>query len=300
METLNSLTLNDTTYDSFVDQTAREMAAAAVSQEQLGDAVDQALAEAKESGDFDGAPGEDGRTPVKGVDYFTEEDKAELVAAASDMVDTSGFVANNQGAANVGKILAVGTDGNLVLVDMPEGGASGDVIGTLDESNNILLTGNLADGTYTLKYENADGTFTEIGTLEVGVIKPLYTNLAEPNTTNTTDWSIWCNDARFGSDGGYRQKTGTVVSNYIPYDTSTGLHQLRIKGMTSVKIAMYKSDKSYAAYSASDNTNGTFHTVDGDFTQWSTAYVNVKFVRVEGVLSGSANDVIITVDEEIV
>lgn len=51
-----------------------------------------------------------------------------------------------------------------------ESNSSGDVIGTLDDSNNILLTGNLADGTYTLKYENADGTYTEIGTLEVGAL----------------------------------------------------------------------------------------------------------------------------------
>lgn len=51
-----------------------------------------------------------------------------------------------------------------------ESDSSGDVIGTLDDSNNILLTGNLADGTYTLKYENEDGTYTEIGTLEVGAL----------------------------------------------------------------------------------------------------------------------------------
>ena len=56
----------------------------------------------------------------------------------SDKINTC--VPKNQGAENVGKILAVGTDGNLVLVDMPEGGASGDVVGVLDDSNNILLT----------------------------------------------------------------------------------------------------------------------------------------------------------------
>jgi hypothetical protein len=76
----------------------------------------------------------------------------------------------NQGVANVGKILVVGTDGKLTLTDMPEGGASGDVVGTLDESNNILLSGNLASGTYTLKYEHEDGTYTDIGTLVVGAI----------------------------------------------------------------------------------------------------------------------------------
>lgn len=91
------------------------------------------------------------------------------------------FLAKNQGASNVGKILVVGTDGNLTLADMPEGGASGDVTGVLDEENNILLSGNLVDGTYTLKFENTDGTYTEIGTLEVGAIpepEPTKTNFA--------------------------------------------------------------------------------------------------------------------------
>ena len=47
-------------------------------------------------------------------------------------------VAKNQGTANVGKILVVGTDGNLTLIDIPEGGASGDVVGVLDEANNKI------------------------------------------------------------------------------------------------------------------------------------------------------------------
>jgi hypothetical protein len=114
-----------------------------------------------------------------GEDYvLTEADKEEI--AASIEIDC---VKTNQGAANVGKILVVGTDGKFTLMDMPEGGATGDVIGTVDASNNILLTGALADGTYTLKYENADGTYTEVGTLEVGAI---VTYTITQNLTNVT------------------------------------------------------------------------------------------------------------------
>lgn len=39
---------------------------------ELDNAIDQALKQAKESGEF---------TPVKGEDYFTEDDKAEMVSA---------------------------------------------------------------------------------------------------------------------------------------------------------------------------------------------------------------------------
>lgn len=53
----------------------------------LPEAVNAALAQAKASGEFDGKPGD---TPAKGVDYFTEADKAELVnAVLSNFTDVS-------------------------------------------------------------------------------------------------------------------------------------------------------------------------------------------------------------------
>lgn len=47
--------------------------------EELTAALEEALRIAKESGDFDGEDGEDGYTPVKGIDYYTEADKTEMV-----------------------------------------------------------------------------------------------------------------------------------------------------------------------------------------------------------------------------
>ena len=58
----------------------------AVSQADLQEATNEALAQAKASGEFDGAdgqPGEngtDGHTPVKGTDYWTAADKQEIVS----------------------------------------------------------------------------------------------------------------------------------------------------------------------------------------------------------------------------
>ena len=54
-------------------------------------AVTTALAQAKASGDFDGQPGkdgEDGYTPVKGTDYYTEADKTEMVSAVLSALPT--------------------------------------------------------------------------------------------------------------------------------------------------------------------------------------------------------------------
>lgn len=85
--------------------------------DKLPEAVNDALAQAKASGEFDGdpgipgqpgekgdpgytpvkgvdyfdgkdgQPGADGRTPVKGVDYFTESDKQEIAGRAAGMVE---------------------------------------------------------------------------------------------------------------------------------------------------------------------------------------------------------------------
>lgn len=53
----------------------------------LQSATNAALAQAKASGEFDGKDGEDGHTPVKGTDYFTKEDKAEIIEEVADTID---------------------------------------------------------------------------------------------------------------------------------------------------------------------------------------------------------------------
>lgn len=77
-----------------------------------------------------GKDGQDGYTPVKGTDYFTDNDKDEIVRRVITLL----------------------------------GGTP--VFGVVDNNNNIILSGSLESGTYTLKYECADGSVTVIGTLE--------------------------------------------------------------------------------------------------------------------------------------
>lgn len=69
--------------------------------------------------------------PVRGVDYWTESDQEAIIQQV---------------------ITALGTP----------------VFGRVDADNNIILTGELAEGTYTIKYEDADGEVTDIGTVVVG------------------------------------------------------------------------------------------------------------------------------------
>ena len=79
----------------------------------------------------DGAAGKDGKTPVKGTDYWTVADQEETVQQV---------------------IAALGTP----------------VFGRVDADKNIILTGELADGIYTLKYEDAAGNKIVVGTVVVG------------------------------------------------------------------------------------------------------------------------------------
>lgn len=51
--------------------------------------------------------------------------------------------------------------------------------------------------------------------------KPIsYINLAEPNDTNTTDWSLWINNSRMGSDGSYRANATSMVTNFIEIEVT--------------------------------------------------------------------------------
>ena len=88
-----------------------------------------------------GATGPAGYTPVKGVDYWTPADQEAIVQQV---------------------IAALGTP----------------VFGRVDGENNIILTGELADGTYAVKYEDGEGNVVEIGTLNhVVVPEPTYANV---------------------------------------------------------------------------------------------------------------------------
>lgn len=108
-----------------------------------------------------GPTGATGRTPVKGVDFWTDADQESIVQDV---------------------IAALGTP----------------VFGRVDAENNIILTGALADGTYTLKYEDAEGNVTEIGTLVHDADAPTYVNQIPISTD--TDGSIY-------NGVGYKEKT---------------------------------------------------------------------------------------------
>lgn len=94
-----------------------------------------------------GATGATGPKPVKGTDYWTAADKESMI---QDVISALG---------------------------------GSPIFGVVDANNNIVLSGNLPEGVYTLKYEDADGNVTEIGTLNhTNAPEVTYTNLFDPST----------------------------------------------------------------------------------------------------------------------
>lgn len=141
--------------------TAQEVGA--VAKEELPDAINTALAQAKASGEFKGDPGEPGKngyTPVKGKDYFdgepgqpgkdgndyvlTHADKTEIAGMAAEMVDVpenSGFVVGDTAPM----------DTSLMWIDTSDNEESGGSGAVTDEHINALIDAKLGvieNGTY--------------------------------------------------------------------------------------------------------------------------------------------------------
>jgi hypothetical protein len=130
----------------------------------------------------DGSNGADGYSPVKGTDYWTPADKQAILAELGSQLSL--------GIASDGLIYLF-VNGSPVGTGIPQStGESGDVFGYVDENNTIVLNGDLADGTYTLKYEMENGTVVNIGDMVLdsnvyySVIKEL-TNCTISNSAKT-------------------------------------------------------------------------------------------------------------------
>ena len=112
--------------------------------------------------------------------------------------------------------LSLHTDGLLYMfyhgqpmgngIALPSG-SSGDVVGNVDSENNIIVTGKLTDGTYTVKYEMEDGTTVDIGDLV------LDSNTYYSVTKNLTNCTV-SNSATQVVGGGSYSATVTANSGY--------------------------------------------------------------------------------------
>lgn len=189
------------------------------------------------------------------------------------------------------------------LVAMVVDSLAGKVIGGyVDSANNIVING-LPDGSYTVKYEQDDGSLVDIGELQVGDVGPAYTNLAEPRPENTTDFDIWCSDARMGSSGAPATNAGYTCTNYFALSNGD---VIRIKGFKIERVGLFNASKTALASGVSGlaalQTNNYIkadYSQTDDFTTFTANSDSIVYARLSGWVNTTADAVIITKNEEI-
>lgn len=131
-----------------------------------------------------GNAGVPGKTPERGVDYWTPEDQEAII---------------QQVIAELGGV---------------------PVIGVVNDDNTISLRGTLADGAYTLKYVLDDGSAVTIGELVVGEAVEAIINWI-PKSTDT-DGTVyngtgWKTGYRINSSGNVTAQSGYELTGFIPF-----------------------------------------------------------------------------------
>lgn len=204
------------------------------------------------------------------------------------------------------------------------------VVGYVDANNNIILTSDdLAAGTYTFKYENADGTQTEIGTAEVSSTEDSGDDNTEEGGDDTatytnqipisidTDGSVYNSIGykdgyRLNSSGAEAVLAGTAVTGFIPVkygDTVRLKNVAYAPGVDSTGdyLALYDSSFNSISSSKSNQFYNADHIYTNATTDSSTGYLTsfvlddeslgYAYLRVSA--AGLDSTAIITVNEEI-
>lgn len=92
------------------------------------------------------------------------------------------------------------------------------VFGRVDADNNIILTGDLAKGTYTLKYEDSEGNLTEIGSVDIGGGMTNMIPLSiDSDGTPYHGGQGWKTGYRLNSSGTETAQDGVEVIGFIPF-----------------------------------------------------------------------------------
>lgn len=212
--------------------------------------------------------------PVKGVDYWTEADQESIVQQV---------------------ITAMGTP----------------VFGRVDEANNIVLTGELAAGTYMLKYEDAEGNQAEIGTVKIdGAMVnqlPISTD-ATGAIYNSTSTRGYKKGYRLSTEDGLTEKTNSATSltGYIPVANGD---IIRLANMSFIKdsadaykgmVYAYSALGVYISHVDTTNVIGSWNGVtdsNGNVTQFTVTQEGVAFIRIAAAEITDSS--IITVNQEI-
>lgn len=205
--------------------------------------------------------------------------------ASNELLEVEGYTIGNQACVNLpAKCCEVGghymlmlkaetgdTVSTLRIVNgyvlgmTPEAGGIRPVYGEIDANNNINLHGDLADGAYTLKYDNADGTKTTICTLTAGDNSGSGDSGDSGNTgggdsgggTEDTDVTVpitWILNTKLSKTTGEVESTTDGDYNASDYIEIVPNAQYTVSTETdvynSMNVVYYDADKTFVSYQA--------------------------------------------------
>lgn len=196
------------------------------------------------------------------------------------------------------------------------------VFGRVDAENNIILSGELVNGTYTLKYEDGEGNVTVIGTLNAAG-EVTYTNVLPLSIASDgspyNGGQGWKADTRLNSSGAETAATGTEVTGFMPFALGNvyRFKNIKISGTienTTQYIVFYDANftkllhvYTYQLYAHSGNKPNFTLTPDGYWESYDTSNIRsfnntidwskVKYIRISA--EEITNDSIITINQEI-
>lgn len=245
MNKMRTLTIGGTTFE-IEDPNA-------IDSSELEAMVDSKLEEAKASGDFKGDPGTPGSNGKDGKDgangktpyiqngyWYIDGVNTNVKAQATDGIngkdgkDGDDYVLTESDKADIANTVGENYKGAIaqLLIEELQGLP---VFGVVDENNAVTVTSLLPDGTYKLKYENDDGTTTEIGIITVGdggdEVITYEVDIASVGYTDNARWSTTDGTIRTGA-------TGTVAINTIPFTRESGQTMtITLSGITWVDTA---------------------------------------------------------------
>ena len=194
------------------------------------------------------------------------------------------------------------------------------VFGYVDENNNVIVSGKLADGTYSVKYEMEDGTTLDIGDLILAESEPETEVVINQITISTDESGNLFNDGK-GYKSGYRLSLSSgnesaeadyEVTGFIPvkYNDIIRIKNIDISQHDWINVVFYNADKTNLSTSGISGTqlyhmfvtNGTESDgvyeakLSGDIHNSITS--EVAYIRVGS--QSITDESIITVNQEIV
>lgn len=236
-------------------------------------------------------------------------------------VNLTGYVTDEELSAEVSSQLD-GAKADIVTEVIAQLGGM-PVFGTVNDDNTITVTSALAEGNYTLYYEDADGNREQIGEITYGDITVDYTNLYDASTMAVDTYM----NKRINSSGEYADATNYFSTPFIKIpNTSVNDLVIRVKN-AYFDMATTNSTTSYArvlVYNgashanildigtsgnpviADNGWNATYDDATGVYTfkpnktlDATASHLRITAYAENGATASNLEDVVITVNEEI-